>query len=64
MSEIIKNLKAFTVTLYPYQLKKLKEEKAIDNPQGDSDIWILKDEYYDENTGVVLQSKLLDYMEV
>lgn len=64
LNEVISKAKEFTVTLYPYQAKKLLDEKAIYLPQEDSDILLLKNEYYNDNTGVILENITLDYMEV
>lgn len=55
---LMKQARAYTVTLYPYQLAKLRKEKAvIEVNRGGLHSWYLLDGYYDADTGVTMTPK-------
>ena len=55
---LMKQARAYTVTLYPYQLAELRKEKAvIEVDRGGLHSWYLLDGYYDADTGVTMTPK-------
>ena len=55
---LMKQARAYTVTLYPYQLAKLRKEQAvIEVTRAGLHSWYLLDGYYDADTGVTMTPK-------
>ena len=63
LKELVEKSKGFTVSIYDYQRRRLEEAGGLHWLLNGS-IAVLDNEYYDENTGITLIPKPLDYQEV
>lgn len=69
--DVLKQAKGYTVSLYPYQKTALEEIGAIEYladraiSAGDKiDAWVLRPEFYSEQTGVTVNKQASEYLEV
>jgi len=52
---LLKTAQQYSVNIFPYMIKKLREENALFQTYKESGIWYLNDQYYSKNFGVSLE---------
>lgn len=52
---LLKTAQQYSVNIFPYMIKKLREENALFQTYEESGIWYLNDQYYSKNFGVSLE---------
>ncbi len=54
-SKLLKTAQQYSVNIFPYMIKKLREENALFQTYEESGIWYLDDQYYSKDFGVSLE---------
>ncbi|MEG1497351.1 MAG: CRISPR-associated helicase Cas3' [Clostridiales bacterium] len=55
-----KAIQKYTISVYPHIFEKLKSTNSIYTPLN-SGIWILREENYDEKSGLIIEANLMDF---
>lgn len=63
MKELLEEAKAYSVSLYPWEIKKLEEQQGL-HTLCDGSVTVLQEGYYNDDFGFVIDQEMKEFLGV